>query len=113
MKKLLSLIGLVVIGCASAPVINPDAWTTYESILREAEIAGATAVPEAQLHLTLAREQMQVAKELEADGDPRAKLVLARAQADAEVARAVAREAKARGEAADAALELKSVGGVR
>jgi hypothetical protein len=109
MKKLLLIAGLVAVaGCARVQ-IPAEQFDAPESIMQSARAAGADAVPEARMHLDLAREQTEVARELADRGDPRARLVLARAQVDAEMALALARESKATGEAREAAHELKNI----
>jgi hypothetical protein len=97
-------------GCARVQISEAQ-YEAPQQMIRTAEEAGADAVPEAKLHLDLARDEAQAAKELAASGEERARLVLARAQVDAEKALALTREAKARGEAARAANELRSIRG--
>jgi hypothetical protein len=73
--------------------------------IRAAEEVGAPRVPDAALHLQLAREQSDHAKALIADGQTEsATYLLMRAQADAELALAVVRESEGRA-AAQAAVE--------
>ena len=88
--------------CGGAP--KPDArLSSDEGAIRGAEEAGANQVPEATLELKLATEQRQQAVDLMKDGDNhRAALLLARSEADAELALALAREATAKAEAAKA-----------
>jgi outer membrane murein-binding lipoprotein Lpp len=72
-----------VAGCASAP-LKTEAST---SGIRAAEEAGAAKVPQASLHLQLAKEELELAKGLAAKGDKKeAKSMLLRAEADAELA---------------------------
>ncbi len=76
-------------GCASAPPLRTEAST---SGIRAAEEAGAATVPQASLHLQLAREELDLAKSLAAKGDKeKAKSMLVRAEADAELAVALSR----------------------
>ncbi len=75
--------------------IGPTPSLTAEdsaSSIRAAEEVGAAHTPEAALHLQLAKEQFDHARKLtgEADRDEAARLLL-RAQADAELALALAR----------------------
>jgi hypothetical protein len=59
-----------------------------------AEALGNDTVPEAGLHLKMAKDQIAKAQALIADGDmENADLVLKRAEADAELAEAMSREA--------------------
>ncbi|MDQ5987027.1 MAG: hypothetical protein CSYNP_02763 [Syntrophus sp. SKADARSKE-3] len=73
----------IVMGCANAP-LRTEAST---SGIRAAEEAGAAKVPQASLHLQLAKEELQLAKELAAKGEKnKAMSMLSRAEADAELA---------------------------
>ena len=70
-------------GCASAP-LRTEAST---SGIRTAEEAGAGKVPQASLHLQLAKEEQETAKNWAARGDKeKATSMLLRAEADAELA---------------------------
>lgn len=70
-------------GCASAP-LRTEAST---SGIRAAEEAGAAKVPQASLHLQLAREELELAKGLAGKGEKeKAASMLTRAEADAELA---------------------------
>jgi hypothetical protein len=87
------LLGMAVAaaGCASNP---PTAKLESSSAaIRAAEEVGATHVPRAALHLQLAKEQSDRANSLikEHDND-QAEMLLQRAEADAELAVALARE---------------------
>ena len=75
-------------GCASAP-LRTEAST---SGIRAAEEAGAANVPQASLHLQLAKEELELAKGLAAKGEKeKAASMLSRAEADAELAVALSR----------------------
>ncbi len=92
--------------CAStmAPTVTME--QALETI-RAAEEVGATHVPQAKLHLQLAEEQATHAKDLIAKNDQdAANYVLMRAQADGELALALARESAARSEAKEASDKL-------
>jgi hypothetical protein len=79
-------------GCASAPPPS-ERLTTAESAIRGATEVEANAVPRAALHLKLAQEQVDKAKRyIEEGSNERADLALRRAQADAELAIALAKE---------------------
>jgi hypothetical protein len=79
-------------GCGSYPP-PAERLTTAEAAIRGASEVGAGNVPRAQLHLQLAQEQTDKAKRLMQDGyNERAELTLKRAQADAELAIAIAKE---------------------
>ena len=73
----------IVAGCTSAP-LRTEAST---SGIRAAEEAGAAKVPQASLHLQLAKEELELAKGLAAKGEKEnAASMLLRAEADAELA---------------------------
>lgn len=78
-------------GCATAGPSGETMEATAASI-RAAEELGAPRVPQASLHLQLAKEQSQHAKQLVAKGDgEEAGSLMLRADADAELAVALAR----------------------
>ena len=54
---------------------------------------GALGMSAAKEHLVLANDQFEVAKSMAAGGDPRSRLLLARAQSDVDLALGLAREA--------------------
>ncbi|WP_394837187.1 DUF4398 domain-containing protein [Pendulispora rubella] len=96
-------------GCGSYPAPNGRLADSQASV-RAAQEVGAQNNPQAALHLKLAQEQIDQAKALINDGDnKRAEFVLLRAEADAELAVALARESTARAEAQQALDELKSL----
>ena len=69
-------------------------------------------MPAAALSVKLAQEEVQKAKQLMQDGDNRrAELILMRAQADAELALAQAREQQAKTEAEKAVDQVKAIRG--
>ena len=73
----------LVAGCANAP-LRTEAST---SRISTAEEAGAAKVPQASLHLLLAKEELETAKKLAARGEKeQADSMLARAESDAELA---------------------------
>jgi len=97
------LLVTTLVGCGGAP-LPADRLASAEAGIRGASEVGAQSVPEAALHLKMARDQVAQAKTLSSEGDAdRAALVLARAEADAELALALTRETAARAEA-DAVL---------
>lgn len=94
------LLGLA--GCAAGPrvVVPPEQLVDSEVTIRQAEEAGAKQVPDAAQHLQWAREQTNQARRLlEKNERDKAALFLKRAEADAQLALALAREAPARAEA--------------
>jgi hypothetical protein len=99
-------VGLLALACASGPQPT-QRLASAEAAVRAAKEVGAKDVPQAQLHAQLAEEQVQQANKLIKDGEnDRADQVLRRAQADAELAVALAREADSqqKAQAAEAAL---------
>ena len=88
---------VIVAGCASVPLLRTEAST---SGIRAAEEAGAAKVPQASLHLQLAKEQLELAKGLAAKGEKeQASSMLSRAEADAELAVVLSHEEKEKTEA--------------
>jgi hypothetical protein len=105
-----AFIACLVAGCggSSIPVAKV---ADSESTVRAAEEAGAQRIPEAQLHLKLARDNLSKAQALIKDGEnDRANLFLGRAQADAEVALAIAHEGAERGATLSAQARLQALG---
>ena len=88
---------LLAAGCATAPGLRTEAST---SGIRAAEAVGASKVPQAALHLQLAKEELEHAKALAAsDRKDQASSLLLRAEADAELAVALSREDAEKSEA--------------
>ena len=82
------------LGCGGAPVPQ-DALTAAQSSVKGAEVSGAKDDPKAQLHLKLATEQIEKAKQQIDDGDnEEAARTIERAQADADLALALAEQAQ-------------------
>jgi len=76
-------------GCSSAP-LRTEAST---SGIRAAEEVGAAKVPQASLHLQMAKEELELAQGLSAKGEKEeAASMLLRSEADAELAVALSRE---------------------
>lgn len=89
-------------GCATTQALRTE---TYAAALRAAEELGATKVPEAALHLQLAKEAMVAATALNTEGATEEAIsLLQRAEADAELALALSR-ADAEKTAAASAVE--------
>ena len=82
--------------CAGAP--RPDTQlASSEGAIRGAQEAGADKIPNATLHLKLAEEQRAIALTMVKNGDNhRAAMMLERAEADAELAVALARAQRRR-----------------
>jgi hypothetical protein len=99
-------------GCGSAAAPT-ERLTTAEAAIRGAMEVDATSLPRGALHLKLAQEQVDKAKRyIEDDMNQRADLALRRAQADAELAIALAREheMKEKAKAAHQRLERLKAG---
>ena len=81
-------------GCSGA--IPTEKLQSAAAAIRAAEEVGANRVPQAQLHLQLAKEQSEQAKKMiDNDGDrDQAGLILTRAEADANLALALARSSQ-------------------
>ena len=106
---------LFAVGCGSAPPPTARLGSS-EAAIRGAREVGAESEPKAALHLKLAEEQRQKAEALIKDGkNEEAEGLLMRAEADAELALALARTAQMRGEAQKAVDQVnelkKKVGG--
>lgn len=92
---------LFAVGCgASAPPSHQ--LTKSQAAIRGAEVAGAEDTPKAKLHLKMAKDHLANAEQLIAEEEyDDAALVLRRAEADADLAIALSKEAEARGRAED------------
>jgi len=104
MPSIGQMIGCVALGgflsaCASTPPTTEKVASTSASI-RAAQEVGAQSVPEASYYLQLSLEESEQGRNLIAKGDKeRAASILTRAQADAELALALAREDQMRHDA--------------
>ena len=109
-KRILALALFVVLArCASAPV-NTGNYTATEAPMRAAEELGASRVPEAALELKLAQDEMEQAKQFFKNGNKqRGDMMLLRAQADAELAVALAKEAPLEADARNAVEQVKAL----
>ncbi len=108
-KNTIFLLIAVAAGCASYPAPTQK-MVDAESSIRGAKELGADKVPQAQLHVTLAQEQVDKAKKLMADGDnERAEWLLKRAQIDAELGLALSKEEAAKVDAQKSIDDVKAV----
>ena len=83
------LLAVAAVGCAGAQLRTDES----SAAIRGAEEVGAQDVPRAALHLQLAKEALVRATKLSEQGEPdRAKSLLTRAEADAELAVLLSRE---------------------
>ncbi len=98
----------IVAGCANAP-LRTEAST---SGIRAAEEAGAAKVPQASLHLQLAKEELELAKGLATKGEKeKAVSMLSRAEADAELAVVLSRGDAEKSEAMAAVERVRQLRG--
>jgi len=95
--------------CGGAP--KPEArMASSEGAIRGAQEAGAGTVPQATLYLTLAQEEREKALQLVKDDDNhRAAMMLARSEADAELAVALARAAHATHDAQEETEQVRDL----
>jgi len=105
---LIIFFGVVAAGCGSSPaVVNNEATT---SAILTAEVIGASEVPTASLYLQLAKEELAKSQALtEAGEEEEAASMLLRAQADGELAVALARSDTDKKEAADAMEKVQKL----
>ncbi len=100
----ISMAPLLACGGAAVP---QEALTAAQADVKGAEVGGAAENPQAALHLKLAKDQIAAAQKQIADGDNEtAARTLDRAQADAELALSLAKEAKAQGDASEASEQV-------
>ena len=96
----------LVAGCANAP-LRTEAST---SRISTAEEAGAAKVPQASLHLQLAKEELDAAKKLAAKGEKeQADSMLLRAESDAELAVMLSHEDAEKSEAMAAVARVSQL----
>lgn len=100
-----SVLSLSLAACASFPPPS-DRLAQAESGTRAAKEIGAADEPTAALHLKMANDQVAEARKMMASGDnAAADAMLRRAQADAELSLQLAREARAKSDAAAASTK--------
>ncbi len=96
--------------CGGSYPAPTEKMANTTAAVRAAEEVGGNKEPQAALHLKLAEEQLEQAKKLMAEEDnKRADYILMRADADAELAVALAREASAKAEAQKARDDLAAL----
>ena len=110
MRHLILIAGLFLfttaVGCATTPLRTNEST----SAIRAAEEVGASDVPRAALHLQLAKESLEKATQLSKSGDSeKARSLLMRAEADAELAVVLAREESVKQEATKAVERVKQL----
>jgi hypothetical protein len=98
---------LLIVACGGA-AIPQEQLTSSKATISVAQAEGAQNEPKAQLHLKLAQEQVAKAEALIKEGDnEEATQLIERAQADADLAVALAKEAKSKKEAQDTIEQLQ------
>ena len=104
-----ALVSAAIAACGSSP--PPTArYASASASIRAAHEVGAEKVPDAQLHLQMAEDQLTQAKRMIQDGDnDKASWVLSRAQSDADLAVGLAREAQMRAAADQVSTQVKQV----
>jgi Domain of unknown function (DUF4398) len=99
----------LVVSCAST-AIPAQKLTDSKASLRAAEAVGAEIDPQAALHLKMARDEIREAELLiKEDENERAELVLERAEADAQLAMALAQERQMKAEAETAKRKVEEL----
>jgi hypothetical protein len=98
------------VGCgASTPPPN-DQWAAAQADVGRAQAGGAPDVPEAKLHLQLAQEDLQRAKQLMGTDNDRAASLCAVARSEAQLASSLSLQAKAELQARSKEAEAQKAG---
>jgi regulator of protease activity HflC (stomatin/prohibitin superfamily) len=96
-------------GCASGPSFNQSSEAS-KSAIRAAEEVGSSKLPSATFYLQLAKEELERAKVLAAEGEKeQAASMLTRAEADAELAITLSHEQAEKSEAAKAIERVRQL----
>lgn len=104
-----ALLGFLAIGCGGAAVPH-QALNAAEASTRAAEVGGAQNSPKAELYLKYARDGIAKAKQLiTEEKNEAARRLLVRAEADAEVALAMAKRQEAAKEAAESLERIEQL----
>lgn len=108
---LLALTGaLMIAGCGSSMPPPDTQMTASKADIRAAEEVGAPNIPQAALHLKMARDQITDAEALMKDGEnAKASLVLDRADADAQLAIELTHAANMKAKAAQAKQKVQEL----
>jgi hypothetical protein len=103
------LLAAAIAGCASGPSFNQSSEGS-KSAIRAAEEAGSIKIPSAAYHLQLAKEELERAEALAAQGEKeQAASLVTRAEADAELAIALSHEQDEKTEAAKAMERVRKL----
>lgn len=107
LARLMMPAAMVLLGCAGTTASTARMGATQAAIRSAGEV-GAERDPTAALHLQYAREQFAQAEQLSRGGEgERAERVLARAEADAELALALSRRSASMAAARQAASQVQ------
>ena len=97
---------LLVSACGAGYAVPTQRMADAQAAQRSAKELGADKIPEAQLHLRLAEEEIAKADaSIKESDNRRADFILVRAKADAELALAIAKEKKSMNDAQAAAQQ--------
>lgn len=110
-QALFGLFGVAIVTTACGGAAVPqEQMTAAQASIRAAEVGGVPGDPQAALLIKKAKDQVVEAKKLIEDGDNhRAEMVLLRAEADAELALALAQELATKNEAATAQKQVQEL----
>jgi hypothetical protein len=95
-------------GCASSVPPPRDQWAAAQADVGQAEGGGTPDQPDAMLHLRLAQEDLQKAKQLMGDDNKQAASLCALASAESQLALSLAKQAAAQSRALKAQSDLQS-----
>ena len=98
------------VACEPSAPAPTNPWAAAQANLGRAQAGGAPGVPDANLHLQFAIEDMQKCKQLMGHDNERAASLCALASSEAELALSLAKQVVAQGEALQAQSELKNAG---
>jgi hypothetical protein len=105
----MGLPALLLAGCGGAPP-PVDQLATTQAAIRAAQEAGAAEDPQGKLHLKLAQEQVDKGKAfMDDDENERAALLLQRAEADAQLAHALAKKRASAEKAVEAVEDVQKL----
>jgi hypothetical protein len=105
-----SLAAAMLAACGGSFPPPDDRLRSTEASVRSAQDLGAANTPQAALHVKLAQEQLDKAKQLMKDGEnQRADSILLRATADAELAALLAKETSVKSEAAQVGEQVRTL----
>jgi hypothetical protein len=101
------------LGCGSSIPPPNDAWAAAQADVGRAQAGGAPDIPDAKLHLQLAQESLQRARRLMGTDNDRAGSLCSVASSEAQLAFALAKQARTEDEARSAQAKVQKEGGAR